>query len=377
MSQDGKFEIFLVVVPGLERALADEARAAGFQSPKITYGGVSFRGGWPDVWRANLVLRGTSRVIARLGSFRALHLSQLDKRARRFGWADVLRTDVAFRVEATCKNSKIYHSGAAAQRVERAISEELGAKLSPDADVCIRVRIENDICELSVDTSGELLHKRGHKQAVNKAPMRETLAALFLRLSGYDGREPVLDPMCGSGTFVIEAAEIASQLRPGRSRAFAFEQLATFDAGMWEKMRGGAKSQTPDLRFYGSDRDAGAVRMSRENADRAGVGGIVAFQQRAIGELEVPAGQPGLVIVNPPYGDRIGDKKALHALYRTLGQGLRQNFSGWRVALITSETQLAKATALPFADPIGPVSHGGLRVSLFLTQALPAQESER
>ncbi len=371
MTTDGNFEIFLATSPGLESALCAEARANGFKGAKTISGGVTFEGGWPDVWRANLDVRGANRVIASIGAFRVLHLAQLDKRARRFAWGDILRKDVPFRVEATCKNSRIYHSGAAAQRIETAIREELGAAVSPDADVCVRARIEDDLCTLGIDTSGELLHKRGYKEAVNKAPMRETMASLFLRQCGYDGIEPVVDPMCGSGTFVIEAAEIAAGLKPGRARHFAFEQLANFDAEAWQRLRDGARSATPSIRFFGSDRDAGAIEMSRANAERAGVAELTEFRQHAISALVAPAGPPGLVIVNPPYGTRIGEKARLQSLYRSLGQTLRERFAGWRVGLITSEASLAKACGLPFKPPGPPVSHGGLRVTLFLTEPLP------
>jgi putative N6-adenine-specific DNA methylase len=367
---DGDFEIFLVGAPGLEAVLAAEAKGLGFKSPKAVPGGVTIQGSWPEVWRANLEVRGAGRVIARLEAFRVLHLAQLDKRARRVAWARVLRKDQPFRVEATCKASRIYHSGAAAERIERAIREELGAPLSPEADVCIRARIENDLCTISVDTSGDLLHKRGFKEAVNKAPMRETLASLFLSQCGYDGTTPVVDPMCGSGTFVIEAAEIAAGLKPGRSRRFAFEQLATFDAKAWQHLRITGSVVKPAVRFFGSDRDAGAITMSRANAERAGVAEMTEFRQQAISDLVAPDGPPGLVIVNPPYGDRIGDKKRLHSLYRTLGQTLLSRFRGWRVGLITNEAALAHATGLNFAPPGPPVSHGGLRVKLFLTGAL-------
>jgi putative N6-adenine-specific DNA methylase len=370
MTTNDDFEIFLVTAPGLESALCDEARALGFRQPVAITGGVTIRGGWPEVWRANLELRGAGRVLARIGAFRVLHLAQLDKRARRIAWSDVLRQDVPFRVEASCRSSRIYHSGAAAERIERAIREELGAPASPDAEVCIKARIENDLCTLAVDTSGEPLHKRGHKEAVNKAPMRETMASLFLRLCGYDGTEPVVDPMCGSGTFIIEAAEIAAGLMPGRTRHFAFEQLANFDEAAWQRLRSDGNAVTPAARFYGSDRDAGAVNMSRANAERAGVSRITTFQQFTVSDLTAPSGPPGLVIVNPPYGTRIGEQKSLHPLYRVLGQTLLDRFSGWRVGLITSERSLAKATGLPFAPPSGPVSHGGLRVTLFQTGPL-------
>lgn len=369
---DAPFEIFLISVPGFEPTLCAEARAAGFSSAKAVKGGVTFQGRWPDVWRANLVLHGASRVLARIASFRVLHLAQLDKRARRVAWSATLRADVPVRVEVTCARSRIYHSGAAAERITRAIREELGAPIADDADVSIRARIENDVCTLSVDTSGELLHKRGHKQAVNKAPMRETMAALFLRELGYDGSVPVLDPMCGSGTFVIEAAGIAAGLQPGRSRDFAFEQLATFEANNWERLRaaGSPREPGPGIRFYGSDKDPGAIRMSRANAERAGVARLTAFEEEPVDQLTRPDGPPGIVVVNPPYGDRIGDKPQLAALHRALGQRLSQEFKGWRVGLITNDATLATATGLSFGKPFGPVSHGGLRVSLYATGPL-------
>lgn len=370
MTTEGDFEIFLVVVPGLESVLCEEVRAKGFAEAKAIKGGVTVRGGWPEVWRANLQIRGASRVLARIGAFRAFHLAQLDKRARRLPWGEILRRDVPVRVEVSCKSSRIYHSGAAKQRLERAIKEELGAPITADAEITIKARIEDDLCTIGVDTSGEPLHKRGYKEAVAKAPMRETLASLFLRQCGFDGTEPVVDPMCGSGTFVIEAAEIASGLDPGRSRRFAFEQLATFDQPAWQRMRGAGTGTEPAVRFYGSDRDAGAVAMSRANAERAGVAELTDFRQLTISELVPPSGPPGLVIVNPPYGDRIGDKKRLNALYRALGQTLLTRFAGWRVGLVTSEASLARATGLPFAPPAAPVSHGGLRVVLFQTGPL-------
>ncbi len=364
------FEIFLVATPGLEGPLCAEARAHGFKA-KTVPGGVALKGGWPDVWRANLQLRGPTRIMARIDAFHVTHLSQLDKRARRVPWHQVLKRNKPFRVEASCKSSKIYHSGAAAQRIERAILEELGAQPADDAAVCIKVRIEDDLCTISVDTSGESLHKRGHKQAVAKAPMRETMAAMFLRQCGFDGTQPVLDPMCGSGTFVIEAAEIASGLQPGRARKFAFEDLASFEPKMWQSMRAEASALTPSVKFYGSDLDPGAIRMSRANAERAGVADITEFNQCGIEELTAPDSPPGIVIVNPPYGDRIGKKEPLRQLYRSLGQTLLTRFSGWRVGLITNEAKLAEATGLPFSLTAEPVLHGGLRITLFRTGPLP------
>ncbi|KUF09320.1 THUMP domain-containing class I SAM-dependent RNA methyltransferase [Pseudoponticoccus marisrubri] len=366
---DDSFEIFLAGVPGLEDALRDEARDAGFEGARAVPGGVEIRGTWETVWRANLVIRGAGRVLARIGSFRAFHLAQLDKRARKFPWAGILRPDVPLRVDVVCRNSKIYHDRAAKQRIERAITETLGAPLSAAAALRVAVRIEDDLVTLSLDTSGAPLHRRGIKEAVGKAPLRETLAALFLRQCGYDGTEPVLDPMCGSGTFVLEAAEIATRRAPGRLRAFAFEELAGFDAARWEEMKAALRPRETALVFHGADRDDGAIRASRANAARAGVDDVCRFDRAPISALQRPEGPPGLVMVNPPYGARIGDRKLLFSLYGTLGQVLRERFGGWRLGLVTSDGGLAKATGLPLsAGP--PVAFGGLKVKLYRSEIL-------
>ncbi len=320
------------------------------------------------MWRANLVLRCASRVLVRVASFRALHLAQLDKRARKLDWAGLLRPDLPVRVEATCRKSRIYHAGAAAQRIEGAIAATVGAPIVQEAAaaaVTVKLRIEDDLAVISLDSSGESLHKRGHKEAVAKAPMRETMAAGFLRQCGFDGTMPVVDPMCGSGTFVIEAAEMARGLYPGRSRRFAFEDFASFDAAAWDAMRGAATLREVSIRFSGGDRDAGAIRMSRANADRAGVGDLCHFEQGVIADAMPPDGPPGLVIVNPPYGARIGNKGPLFGLYASLGEVLRTRFSGWRVGIVTADPALARATGLSFADTGPVVAHGGLKVRLY------------
>jgi putative N6-adenine-specific DNA methylase len=365
-----EFEIFLACAPGLEEVLREEAVACGFKGARAEAGGVTILGSWPEVWRANLELRGTTRVLARIGSFRAVHLSQLDKRATAFPWQDFLHGNVPVRVEATCRKSRIYHSGAAAQRITAAIRQALGEIVADDAALTIMARIEKDVCTLSIDTSGESLHKRGFKEAMAKAPMRETLAAMFLRSCGYSGDEPLLDPMCGSGTFVIEAAEIALGLKPGRDRAFAFEQLKSFDAATWNAMKSQGQGHSTAVQVYGYDRDAGAITSSESNAVRAGVSAITTFRKQSISALQRPEGTPGLVIVNPPYGARIGDKKPLLALHAKLGQKLKSDFSGWRVGLVTTDKQLAYATGLPFKPTQAPVNHGGLRVTLFQTDKL-------
>lgn len=375
---DNTIEIFLQAPPGLEPLLAKEAREKGFAMPEAVPGGVVIRGGWEEVWRANLELRGAGRVLVRIGSFMAFHLAQLDKRARKFPWAELLRPGETVRVDVSCRRSKIYHAGAAKQRIETAL-EAFGARIAgdttqdeesdPEAEaLTLKVRIEDNEVIFSLDSSGAPLHRRGTKQFVGKAPMRETLAALLLSACGYDGHNSVYDPMCGSGTFVLEAAAIAAGRAPGLSRSFAFERLANFDAERWQALRDAAGGfASPQFRFAGSDRDAGAVAGANANAARAGLGELVAFHHAAVSNAAPPEGPPGLVIVNPPYGGRIGNKKLLYGLHGALGETLRRNFRGWRVGIVTSEAGLARATGLP-VTPLGPpVPHGGLKITLFTT----------
>ncbi|MEM1374505.1 MAG: class I SAM-dependent RNA methyltransferase [Pseudomonadota bacterium] len=361
-------DIFLAGIPGLEAELAAEARELGFAPATAVAGGVELRGSWQDVWRANLWLRGASRVLVRVGAFAAPSLRELETAARAFRWLDVLAPREPVRLDVTCRKSRVAHAGAAAQKVERALRSSQ-IFVSPDAAVTLKLRIERDTCTVSIDSSGAPLHKRGHKVAVGKAPLRETMAALLLRRCGYTAGEALIDPFCGSGTLPIEAAEITAGLAPGRARSFAFERLPSFNAALW------AQTQSEDRRaagqgavIQGSDRDAGAVANARQNAERAGVDCL--FEEKAVSDLTRPKGEPGLVICNPPYGARIGNPRALMAPYAALGERLRRDFSGWRVAILTSERPLAHATGLQFEKTGAPIAHGGLKVWLFRTKPL-------
>lgn len=368
------FEIFLVTLPGLEEFLAAEVREQGFKKPVVISGGVLIQGGWPEVWRANLVLRGASKVLARIGEFRAHHLAQLDKHARKFPWSDFLLPNHRVKVEvSTNKKSEIYHSGAAEQRFERAIAETFGAPIAArleDADILIKVRIARNLVIISLETSGRALHKRGYKQALGKAPLRETIAAMTLRACGYKRTEPLLDPMCGSGTYVIEAVELAGNLMAGRERNFAFEKLASYEAAAVKKMKDNWFTRAPAGHFYGFDKDAGVIEAAKANAARAGVGNACHFAAQSLSKLQTPDGPPGLVMINPPYGERIGNKKALSSLYREFGDVMQQRFTGWRVGLVTSDDALAQSTKLPWSRVSAPIPHGGLKIKLYQTEAL-------
>ncbi|HID67274.1 MAG TPA: class I SAM-dependent RNA methyltransferase, partial [Roseibacterium sp.] len=261
MSEPFVQSLFLVGIPGLEPALEAEALARGFRGVRRVPGGVEVDGDLAEAARANVSLRCAVRVLLRVAEFRAMHLAQLDKRSKKVPWGDWLRADVPVRVEAVCRRSKIYVNKAAVQRVSGGL-EAAGIGVSRDGAVSVKVRIDDDLCTISLDTTGEALHRRGHKEFVGKAPMRENMAAGFLHEIGFDGSQTLVDPMCGSGTFVLEAAEIAAGLVPGRSRGFAFEQMV---GGVRPQVAGGS-GQKPGLRFYGYDRSDGAIRGAVANA---------------------------------------------------------------------------------------------------------------
>jgi putative N6-adenine-specific DNA methylase len=357
------YPLFLACLPGFEPVVQAEASKLGLATPRAVPGGVETTGDRASIWRANLHLRCASAVLVRIASFHAAHLAQLDKRARKVAWGDWLRADMPVRVDVTCTRSRIYHQKAAAQRIETALREEAGIATDPDATLRLMARIEDDLVTISLDTSGDGLHKRGQKQAVGKAPLRETMAAAFLFQAGYDGSQPVIDPMCGSGTFVLEAAEIAHALPAGRARTFAFERFAGHDAARFAALKG-QSGPLPGQRFAGFDRDQGAIANARANAVRAGLADCTSFTCQPISALMRPDGQPGLVMVNPPYGGRIGNPRMLFALYATLGQVLRDRFRGWRLGMVTSDAKLAHATGLKLQSG-PPIPHGGIKVKLF------------
>ena len=368
MTSATSLSIFASALPGLEPALADELSGLGFPSVRSVPGGAEFRGGWPDVWRLNLWSACAGAVLIRLARFEARHLRQLDERARRVAWPATLRPGTRVLVEASAAKSKLYHTGAIAERVATALEAARCVPVTDReaAEARVLVRVVRDRVTISLDTSGAPLFRRGYKRDVGAAPLRETMAAAFLRMAGHDGGS-VLDPFCGSGTLVIEAAARAAGLAPGRDRRFAFEAFRTFDEDAWAAMREAGRTRRPVLAsFVGSDRDASVVAAARANADRAGVADLVRFETRSASEAN-PEGSAGLIIANPPYGERLGDAKALMPLYRAFGGAVRARLGGWHVGLITSEERLARATGLDWAARSAPVPHGPLKVWLWTT----------
>ena len=385
-----RFQIFAPTAPGLESIAAGELKSLGVRG-RQEIGGVAFDGDLDRIYQANLWLRTASRVVVRLGQFHASTFYELERRSKKLPWQDFLPENGSVEVRVTCRKSKLYHSDAVAERVLSVIAgvapsgTEMKVGNLPDEEQeeyqekgssrqLFIVRIVHDQCEISADTSGELLHRRGYRKEVAKAPLRETLAAAMLLASGWDGRrgEPLLDPMCGSGTIPIEAALIARGIAPGLERDFQFMHWPTFNRDLWngilEKAR--ASVTNPTLDIVGADRDAGAIRAAMHNAERAGVGRDVRISAESlsgsIAKIENVANGEGWILTNPPYGVRVGESEDLRDLYATLGNALETK-RGWRIGILTSDAVLAAQMRLPLR-PRFSTSNGGIPVSFLVSE---------
>lgn len=369
-------ELFAVAPPGTEALLERELVALGIPGRAVP-GGVELRGNAATIARVNLESRLASRLLLRLASFRTLHLNELEKLCAKLDVAPFIRADEPLSVRASCRKSKIYHSGAAEERVRRGLAKKLGAdpalaqgNLDEDdaPPQTVLVRFDHDVCTLSLDTSGAHLHKRGYRLETAKAPMRETLAAALLAEAGYDGDVAFVDPLCGSGTFAIEAALIATRSAPGRLRRFAFERWPSHDARAMRQLREAldARRRPAPAPIIASDRDEGAVEITRRNAERAQV--AIDVRHQSLSESRPPA-KEGLLLTNPPYGTRIGEASRLRDLYAALGKLVSRPYAEWTFGFVTTDPRLAQASGVAFTRTSPVLPHGGLRVKLYLRDA--------
>ena len=392
-SSSSSFKAFTSTGPGLESIAAGELKSLGIRGQQ-EIGGVAFSADLQRLYEANLWLRTATRVLVRLGSFHASTFYELERRAKKLPWAEFLPANGKVRLRVTSRKSKLYHSDAVGERVLSAIvgsasrviegsaedTDPSETEDAPDSDPRIVqepgqlfvVRIVNDECEVSADSSGELLHKRGYRQEIAKAPLRETIAAAMVLASGWKGNEPLLDPMCGSGTIPIEAALIARKIAPGLRRNFQFMDWPGFDAERWNRVLEEAREAVTDLsgEILGSDRDVGAVQASARNAERAGVLENVRFSSEAvsgsIAAIDDSARDSGWVLTNPPYGVRVGESDDLRNLYAKLGSALKSK-PGWRLGVLTSDSALVRQTRLSLRSRFS-TSNGGIPVSYFVSE---------
>lgn len=360
--------IFAVAAPGLEPIVERELRTLGEQ-PRRDVGGVSWQGDARSVMRANLWLRTATRVLVRASKFTAKSFAELERHAKKVPWSRFVAPGVDVEFAVTSRKSKLIHTGAIEQRLRAAIDggRRKSVDAAPARSQLFVVRVVRDEFEISADTSGELLHMRGYRQAVGKAPLRETLAAALLYAATWSGDVALLDPFCGSGTIPIEAALIAREIAPGINRNFAFENWPGYDDAAWESLVADALKRikpTSPVKLSGSDRDKGVLESARANAERAGVLGDIEFSQRAVSAIEAPA-TAGLIATNPPYGVRASPKHDVRDVYAALGNVVRNKLGGWRVAMYASEERFVKQTKLDLSAELH-TSNGGIRIAAWM-----------
>jgi putative N6-adenine-specific DNA methylase len=376
---------FAITAPGLEQICAAELRALDTDARAID-GGAGWTGDATSLYRANLELRTASRVVARVGEFRARGFSELERHTARLPWDPFIAAGTAITVRVTSRKSKLYHEGAIAERIAHVLGEKYGSNIveksgdddGDDTDAgaqLIIVRVVRDDVTISVDASGVLLHQRGYRRAIGMAPLRETLAAAMLHAADWNPTTPLLDPFCGSGTIPIEAALIARRVAPGLAneqrspRAYAFQAWPEFDAAAWRDVVTHASSlerPAAPAPIIGSDRHGGAITAALSNAERAGVAADIEFLRSPVESLTPPAA-PGALVTNPPYGVRIGERRPLLAMYRMLGDIARERLGGWSLHMLVAENRYAVATALPLEERFA-TRNGGIPVRLLGTR---------
>lgn len=360
---------FVIVTPGLEPLAVDELRDLGVTTRmRVLHGGIEVDLTTRQLYAVHLWARIPTRVLVRLAVANASRFDKLQELIRSIDWDDFLRPGAPVSVRASCRESKLYHDGAVAERV----IDALGNPVDDEIGQRVQVRIDRDQATVSIDATGEPLHWRGWRGAGHAAPLRATLAAAMLRAARYDGTRPLVDPMTGSGTIAIEAAGLAAH-RP-HHREFGFQRWPSFEPGTWASANaptptptaGGDAATDGPAPIVAADRDAGAAEMAAEHATAAGVADLIDVQHAAL-RKQVWPDTPSIVVANPPYGHRLGDSDDLRDLYAALGTRVRDG--GHRLCLLTSETRLARATGLPLEERFA-TTNGGLRVVCSVSPAV-------
>jgi putative N6-adenine-specific DNA methylase len=374
-----RLSLYAVTAPGLESLTAGELQQLDLAPTGVEVGGLPFEGSLQDVARANLWLRTASRVLVRLGAFHVRALGELERKAGHLPWRDWLPPAATVKVRVTSRKSRLFHEKAVAERVVRATGASAAPSRGESEEVeglgaqLVIVRLYRDQATISLDSSGALLHRRGYRQETAKAPLRETLAAGLLLASGWRHTEPLLDPFCGSGTIPIEAALMARRRPPGLERDFAFRHWPAWNEADWTSLTAAARSAMlprAPAPIIGADRDPGAIRAARGNAQRAGVQEDVEFRCEALSRLAPPP-LAGHVVTNPPYGLRVGERRTLRDLYARLGRLARERLPDWRLTLLLPAAPLERETGLAFSEALR-TRHGGLPVRVAGTR-IPAR----
>lgn len=366
-------EYFATIARSLEETAAKELTELGAKNVKQTFTGVFFEGDQKLLYKVNLWSRIIFRVLVPIKKFPCKNAQQLYEEIQAINWASYLSPEQTLAVHCTGKNQQLNHTHFSALQVKNAIADQQTAKLGnrsnvdlDDPDLILNLHIKKTHAILSLDSTGESLHRRGYRPAMGTAPLKETFASALLAMTDWEPTLPLLDPMCGSGTFLIEAGLKALNRAPGLFRTtFAFEKWPDFNPSLWEQVKQEANqqqlSQLP-AGIYGRDRDRNVLQQAQTNAQNCYLDQHLNLAQLELSQLEPPSDK-GIIICNPPYGKRIGEVKTLGGLYKQLGDILKQRFKGWTAYVLSGNKELTKQIGLRTSRRI-PVYNGSLPCTL-------------
>lgn len=372
------FDYLAKTFAGLEKVLAAELNELGAKDVEIIKRGASFRGDVSLMYKTNYLCRTAIRILKPIGVFEAKDNDQLYNKVRKIDWSKVFDIKQSFVVNANVFYSEVDHSHFAALRVKDAIVDQFREKTgrrpwvnTEKPDIYIDVHISHNICTISLDSSGESLHKREYKIAVDKAPINEVLAAGMIQLSNWDKKTDFYDPMCGSGTIPIEASMLAMNIPAGYYRkSWAFMKWADFDNELWDKIKQESDETIAesDARIIASDRSQVAVNITKRNLKNAGLHKDIEVFHRFFDEIK-PEESKGILVFNPPYGKRLEEKGELKDIYRGIGDVLKANFSGFTAWIISPNTDAVKFVGLRPSAKIelynGPIETRFLKFELY------------
>lgn len=366
-----EFNLCVPCLLGLESPIADELKRMDIPGVRSENGRVYFNGGAREIVRANINLRCGERVLIELGSFEARSFEELFQGTKAIPWESIIPSDGAFPVKGYSLNSQLFSVSDCQKIIKKAIVERLKSVygiqwFSESAELYqVQFSIMKDKVSLCIDTSGAGLHKRGYRPAHNAAPLKETMAASMIKLSRYRGRDDFCDPFCGSGTIPIEAALIAKNRAPGLNRRFTAMDWRWVDKKLWaeEKEAAMAKEFNGDYNIIGSDIDPTAIAIAKENAQRAGVADIVRFELADATSFDRKT-ERGVIVTNPPYGERIMEKQQAEELYRSFGRSYAQS-ENWQLYLLSSHTEFERCFGKQ-ADKKRKLYNGMIKCDLFM-----------
>jgi putative N6-adenine-specific DNA methylase len=366
-------QYFATCPRGLEALLHEELQVAGAKEIKPTDGGVGFAGELSVCYSANLHSRIATRILMQVGRGSYATEDDLYQAAYKLNWPNWFDVKHDFMVKVTGVKCPLKSLEFATLRIKDAVCDKFRQVVdsrpyidTKNPSVRIHAYLTADAYVYYVDTSGDALYMRGNRKASIEAPLRENLAAGILQLSGWKAGESLLDPMCGSGTFLLEACMISLNIAPGLHRNFGFEKLKNFESDTWKKIKNSALKNVKPVSFqkiYGSDSDLRAVRVARQNLEAAGLLEAVQLTQVDITEV-IPPAESGVLVANPPYGVRIGEDEELALLYPKMGEALKRKFAGWNTYFLTNDLRLPKLMRLTPSKRT-PLFNGPLECRLF------------